>query len=108
MNRILLVEDEKNFAHVLKDYLGMNGFDVELCANGEAGIASFKTGKFDLCLVDVMMPKKDGFSLTAEIKAANPAMPVIFLTARSMREDMIRGYKTGGDDYIVKPFDSEL
>jgi len=108
MNKILLVEDEKNFASVLKEYLKMNGFEVELCPNGEEGIQAFKPGKFDLCIVDIMMPKKDGFTLSAEIKALDKHVPLIFLTARSMREDMIKGYKAGADDYIVKPFDSEV
>lgn len=108
MYKILLVEDEKNFASVLKDYLKMNGFAVELCENGEEGIQHFKKEKFDLCIIDVMMPKKDGFTLSAEIKAQDKNTPVLFLTARSMREDMIRAYQLGADDYIIKPFDSEI
>jgi DNA-binding response OmpR family regulator len=108
MYKILLVEDEKNFAQVLKDYLTMNGFEVTLCENGERGIEAFRVGSFDLCILDIMMPKKDGFTLSGEIKALNKSVPLIFLTARTLREDMIRGYKTGADDYIVKPFDSEL
>jgi len=108
MNKILLVEDERNFAQVLKDYLRMNDFEVTLCENGELGIDAFKTGEYDLCILDVMMPKKDGFTLITEIRALNRNVPVIFLTARNMREDMLRGYRTGADDYIVKPFDSEL
>ncbi|PBQ31919.1 DNA-binding response regulator [Sphingobacteriaceae bacterium] len=108
MYSILLVEDEKNFASVLKDYLKMNGFVVELCMNGEDGLEAFRNGKFDLCIIDIMMPKKDGFTLTSEIKQVDKTIPVIFLTARSMREDMIKGYKLGADDYIVKPFDSEV
>jgi two-component system, OmpR family, response regulator len=108
MYKLLLVEDEKNFAQVLRDYLRMNDFEVTLCANGEEGAAAFSAGKFDLCVLDIMMPKKDGFTLAAEIKSSDPSMPVIFLTARGMREDMIKGYRTGADDYIVKPFDSEL
>ncbi len=86
----------------------MNAFDVTLCENGEEGIRVFKAGKFDLCIVDIMMPKKDGFTLSTEIKAVQKNIPIIFLTARSMREDMVKGYKLGADDYIVKPFDSEL
>ena len=108
MHKILLVEDEKNFASVLKEYLKMNGFEVELCANGEEGIQSFKPGVFDLCIIDIMMPKKDGFTLSAEIKALDKSVPFIFLTARSMREDMIKGYQLGADDYVIKPFDSEV
>ncbi|MES2678385.1 MAG: response regulator transcription factor [Bacteroidota bacterium] len=108
MYRILLVEDEKNFGSVLKEYLKMNAFEVTLCENGEEGIKTFTAGKFDLCIIDIMMPKKDGFTLSAEIKAIQKDIPIIFLTARSMREDMVKGYKLGADDYIIKPFDSEL
>jgi len=108
MTRVLLVEDEKNFALVLRDYLRMNGYEVVHSENGEQGIEEFRKEKFDLCIVDIMMPKKDGFTLTKEIKALNDQVPLIFLTARSMREDMVKGYKLGADDYIVKPFDSEL
>ncbi len=106
--KILLVEDEKNFGMVLRDYLSMNGFEVTLCENGELGLENFKTNKFDLCIVDVMMPKKDGFTLASEIKELNKNVPFIFLTARGMRDDMIKGYKLGADDYITKPFDSEV
>jgi two-component system, OmpR family, response regulator len=106
--KILLVEDEKNFGMLLKDYLSMNGFSVELCEDGERGIESFRQNKFDLCIIDIMMPKKDGFTLGAEIRSLHKTIPMIFLTARSMREDVIRGYKLGADDYITKPFDSEV
>jgi two-component system OmpR family response regulator len=108
MHKILLVEDEKNFASVLKEYLKMNGFAVQLCENGEEGIKAFKEEKFDLCIIDIMMPKKDGFTLSKEIKIIDKAIPLMFLTARSMREDIIKGYKLGADDYIIKPFDSEV
>lgn len=108
MHTILLVEDEKNFGSVLKEYLRMNGYGVELCANGEEGLQAFIARRFDLCIIDIMMPKKDGFTLSSEIKAIDAAVPLIFLTARSLREDMIRGYRQGADDYIIKPFDSEL
>lgn len=108
MYKVLLVEDEKNFASVLKEYLKMNGFDVQLRENGEEGLEAFKKEKFDLCIIDIMMPKKDGFTLSAELKAINKNVPIIFLTARSMREDIIKGYKLGADDYIIKPFDSEV
>ena len=106
--KILLVEDEKNFAAVLKDYLQMNDFDVTLAEDGELGIDAFRKEKFDLCIADVMMPKKDGFSLVTEIKLLNKDVPVIFLTAKSMRDDVLRGYKLGADDYILKPFDTEV
>jgi two-component system OmpR family response regulator len=106
--KILLVEDEKNFGLLLKDYLTMNDFLVTHCEDGEQGLRSFKENTFDLCILDVMMPKKDGFTLSAEIKAINKNIPLIFLTARSMRGDVIKGYTIGADDYIIKPFDSEV
>jgi two-component system OmpR family response regulator len=108
VTKVLLVEDEKNFGMVLRDYLNMNGYEVTLCENGELGLEAFKSDKFDLCVVDVMMPKKDGFTLASEIKVLNKNIPFVFLTARGMREDMIKGYKLGADDYITKPFDSEV
>ncbi len=107
-SKILLVEDEKNFGSVLKDYLNMNGFVVEWREDGEQGLLAFKDDTFDLCIIDVMMPKKDGFSLSEEIKSLNKNTPLLFLTARSMREDIIKGYKLGAADYITKPFDSEV
>lgn len=106
--KVLLVEDEKNFGTLLRDYLGMNGFAVTLCENGEEGSKAFASGNFDVCVLDVMMPKKDGFSLAGEIRSQNKQVPLLFLTARSMREDMIKGYNLGADDYITKPFDSEV
>lgn len=108
MLNVLLVEDETNFASVLKDYLQMNGYRVCLCMNGEEGWLAFQSQEFDLCIVDVMMPKKDGFTLANDIKTLKPDVPLIFLTARAMRNDMVKGYRLGADDYIVKPFDSEL
>src|SRR5436190_10432325 len=86
----------------------MNGNDVMLCENGESGLTAFQSGSFDLCILDIMMPKKDGFTLISEIRTMNKEVPVIFLTARNMREDMLKGYRNGADDYIIKPFDSEL
>lgn len=106
--KILLVEDEKNFGLLLRDYLSMNNFLVTHCEDGEQGLRSFKENAFDLCIVDVMMPKKDGFTLSTEIKAINKNIPLIFLTARHLRDDIIKGYTIGADDYIVKPFDSEV
>ncbi|MEL7533822.1 MAG: response regulator transcription factor [Bacteroidota bacterium] len=107
MANILLVEDEINFGMVLRDYLMMKDFDVTLIRDGEAGLQTFKSEKFDLCILDVMMPKMDGFSLAKAIREINDAVPIIFLTARSMKEDVLQGFKLGGDDYITKPFDSE-
>ena len=89
MHRILLVEDERNFAHVMRDYLSMNGFDVEVGFNGEEGLRLFGEGRYDLCLLDVMMPKKDGFSLAADIRMRDRHVPLLFLTSRSLREDVL-------------------
>ena len=106
--RILLVEDDPNFGTVLKDYLVMSGFDVTLAKNGMEGFELFKKEIFDMCILDVMMPYKDGVTLAREIREKNEKIPIIFLTARTMREDVIKGYKSGGDDYLNKPFDSEI
>jgi two-component system, OmpR family, response regulator len=105
--KLLLVEDDKNFGDVLKSYLEMNDYDVVLAENGEIGFELFKKGKFDLCIFDVMMPKKDGFSLAKDVRAINQQIPIIFLTARGMKEDVVEGLKIGADDYIKKPFNSE-
>ena len=107
MARILLVEDEANFGAVLRDYLQMNDYDVTLVRDGEAGFNAFKSEGFDLCILDVMMPKKDGFALGNEIREINSDIPIIFLTARTMKEDVHKGFEIGADDYITKPFDSE-
>jgi DNA-binding response OmpR family regulator len=106
--QILLVEDDPNFGSVLKDYLELNGFKVTLCRDGVQGWSTYRGKAFDLCICDVMMPLKDGFTLAAEIKAYNPEQHLIFLTAKMLKQDMLEGYKTGADDYITKPFDSEL
>jgi two-component system OmpR family response regulator len=105
---ILLVEDEKNFGLVMRDYLQMNGYTVTWMEDGLLGFSAFQNKKHDLCIIDVMMPKMDGFTLTEEIRKENKIIPIVFLTARSMREDMLKGYRAGADDYIVKPFDTEV
>lgn len=105
---ILLVEDDTNLGNVLKDYLEMEDFEVNLCRDGEEGIKIFKTYSFDICLLDVMMPKKDGFTLAKEIRQQNTDIPIIFLTAKAMKEDKVEGFDLGADDYITKPFDEEL
>lgn len=105
---ILLVEDERNFGAILKDYLSLNGFQVRLCENGEIGWSVFKEEVFDICIIDVMMPKKDGFTLATEIKTLKPSTPIVFLTAKTLRDDVIKGYSVGADDYVTKPFDSEV
>lgn len=105
---ILLVEDEKNFGVVMRDYLRMNDYEVDLAEDGLKGLSLFEKRKYDLCIADVMMPLMDGFTMISEIRKTNKQIPVLFLTARSMKEDVLKGYKTGADDYIVKPFDSDL
>lgn len=106
--KILLVEDEKNFGIVMRDYLQLNQFEVVLCENGLIGLSKFETNTFDLCIIDVMMPQMDGFTLVESIRKQNKSIPIIFLTARSMREDQLKGYQVGADDYVVKPFDTEI
>lgn len=107
-NRILLVEDDPNFGTVLKDYLSLNDYKVTLAKDGLEGLIMFKNDDFDLCILDVMMPRKDGFSLAKDIRATNSEVPIIFLTARTMKEDVLKGYQSGADDYLNKPFDSEV
>lgn len=107
-SKILLVEDDPSFGGLMRDFLRMNDLDVELCTDGEMGRETFYRERFDLCILDVMMPKMDGFTLAAEIKKMNKDIPVIFLTAKTLREDMMKGYQIGADDYITKPFDSEI
>ncbi len=104
---ILLVEDDQNFGDVLKSYLEMNDFEITLRTDGEKGKIAFDNGEFDLCIFDVMMPKKDGFTLAKEIRETDKRTPIIFLTAKTMNEDIVRGLKLGADDYITKPFNSE-
>jgi len=105
---ILLVEDEENFGSVLKNYLELSDYIVTLCTDGNKGLTSFKNNIYDLCIVDVMMPERDGFSLATEIKKINPSIPLIFLTAKKLKEDVLKGYQIGADDYITKPFDTEV
>lgn len=107
-NRILLVEDDQSFGAVLKDYLTINNFEVTLATDGEQGLKEFTEKDFDICIFDVMMPKKDGFTLAEDVKKIDKNTPIIFLTARNMREDILKGYQLGADDYITKPFDTEL
>ena len=106
--RILLVEDDPNFGIILRDFLKMNDYDVVLAKNGMEGFEKFKKYDFHLCILDVMMPYKDGFTLAGEIKEVNQDIPLIFLTAKSMKEDVLKGYKIGADDYLKKPFDSDV
>jgi DNA-binding response OmpR family regulator len=107
-NKILLVEDDPNFGTVLKDYLSLNDYNVTLAKDGLEGLIMFKNDEFDLCILDVMMPRKDGFSLAKDIRSFNSEVPIIFLTAKTMKEDVLKGYQAGADDYLNKPFDSEV
>ncbi len=106
--KILLVEDDPNFGTVLKDYLSMNNYLVTHAKNGMEGFEKFKKDDYDLCILDVMMPYKDGFTLAKEIREKNKEVPIIFLTAKALKEDVLKGYKVGADDYLNKPFDSEV
>jgi len=106
--KILLVEDDPNFGTILKDYLTINNYDVTHAKNGMEGFEKFKRNDYDLCILDVMMPYKDGFTLAKEIKEKNKDVPIIFLTAKSLKEDVLKGYQVGADDYLNKPFDSEV
>ncbi len=106
--KILLVEDDQNFGAVLKEYLMLNDFEVTLAKNGMEGFEKYKKDNFDLCILDVMMPYKDGYTLAKEIREKNKEIPLIFLTAKSMKEDVLKGYKVGADDYLNKPFDSDV
>jgi DNA-binding response OmpR family regulator len=105
--KILLAEDDLNLGMLLVDFLEGEGFEVKLCKDGEVALKMFQANEYDLCLLDVMMPKKDGFSIAKEIRGKNKNIPIIFITARSLKEDKLKGYDLGGDDYITKPFDEE-
>ena len=105
--KILLCEDDENLGMLLREYLQAKGYATELCADGEAGYKAFLKTKFDICVLDVMMPKKDGFTLAKEIRNSNQDIPIIFLTAKTLKEDILEGFKIGADDYITKPFSME-
>lgn len=107
-HKILLCEDDTNLGMVLKNYLELNEYDVTLERDGRLGLAAFQREKFDICLLDVMMPNMDGFTLAEEIRDVDPDIPLFFLSAKTMKDDIIQGYKLGADDYITKPFDSEV
>ena len=106
-SNILLVEDDMNFGDVLRSYLEMHDYEVTLAKDGEAGLDAFNKGKYDLCIFDVMMPKKDGFSLAKDVREKDKETPIIFLTAKTLKDDVLKGFKIGADDYITKPFNSE-
>ena len=104
---ILLVEDDPNMGFLVKDYLEMAGYQIVLHTNGEAALAAFCKENFHLCVLDVMLPQKDGFTLATDIRRLNTEVPILFLTAKDRKEDRIRGFKVGGDDYLTKPFSIE-
>ena len=106
--RVLLCEDDTNLGMVLKNYLELNDYEVVLERDGRLGFAAFQREKFDICLLDVMMPNVDGFTLAEDIRDIDPDVPLFFLSAKTMKEDIINGYKLGADDYITKPFDSDV
>jgi len=105
---ILLVEDDINFGNLLRDTLTFNDYEVTLERDGVQGLRAFKQGNFDLCIFDIMMPKKDGLTLATEVKEIDNGQPLIFLTAKGQKEDIIAGYSAGADDYLVKPFDTDV
>ena len=107
MNKILLAEDDLDFGYILKKYLEMNDFKVFHKTNGVEALDFFENNKVDICILDVMMPKMDGFELSKKIKKQNPFMPLLFLTAKRMKEDIVTGLKIGADDYVTKPFEVE-
>ncbi len=105
--KVLLCEDDENLGMLLREYLQAKGYSTVLSTDGEAGYKEFMKEKFDICVLDVMMPKKDGFALAQDIRQANPEVPIIFLTAKTLKEDILEGFKIGADDYITKPFSME-
>jgi len=105
--KILLVEDDENLGSLLREYLNAKGFSADLKVNGEEGYKAFMKSSYDICILDIMMPVKDGFTLAKEIRTVNSEIPILFLTAKSMKEDVFEGFKLGADDYITKPFSME-
>lgn len=105
--KILLVEDDRNFGDVLRSYLEMHGYEVDLASDGIEGYEKYRRGQYDLCILDVMMPRKDGFTLARDIRSNNNEVPIIFLTAKTLKEDILEGFRIGADDYVTKPFNSE-
>jgi DNA-binding response OmpR family regulator len=106
-NNILIVEDDINLGFLLMEYLESEGFQVKLCKDGLSGLSNFRKGAYDLCILDIMMPEMDGFTLASRIRQQNEKIPFLFLTARSRKEDKLKGYDLGAEDFITKPFDEE-
>ncbi|MEQ9426267.1 MAG: response regulator transcription factor [Cyclobacteriaceae bacterium] len=105
--KLLIVEDDPNLGDILREYLELKGYNTTLCADGEEGSKAFQQDVYDLCILDIMMPKKDGFTLAREIRVSDKNVPIVFLTAKSMKEDTIEGFRIGADDYLTKPFSME-
>ncbi|PKP02546.1 MAG: DNA-binding response regulator [Bacteroidetes bacterium HGW-Bacteroidetes-6] len=105
--RILLVEDDRTLSTLIRDILEINKYEVVLCANGEEGLATFKAQKFDIMLVDIMMPKMDGITMIKEIRRYDQRVPIIIITAKDMKDDKVEGFRAGADDYVVKPFSTD-
>ncbi len=105
--RLLLAEDDRNLGNILKNYLEAKGYSTTLCVNGQEAIEAFSRKEFDFCILDIMMPVKDGFTVATEIRAVNKKIPILFLTAKTHQEDKLKGFEIGADDYITKPFSME-
>ena len=106
--KVFMVEDDQNFGTVMKSYLEINGFDVTWVKDGNNALKTFVSGHFDICILDVMLPNVDGFTIGREIKTKEEEIPLIFLTAKTLKEDILQGFGIGADDYVTKPFDSEI
>ncbi|NPA36154.1 MAG: response regulator transcription factor, partial [Chlorobi bacterium] len=107
-NRVFMVEDDMNFGTVLKSYMEINGFEVTWVMDGRDAFKRFREGEFDICILDVMLPHIDGFTIARDIREVDKSIPLIFLTAKTLKEDIMQGFNIGADDYITKPFDSEI
>lgn len=106
--KIFLVEDDLSFGSVLKSYLELNDYQVDWVDDGKYAVEHFRKGSFDICILDVMLPHVDGFTIAGEIRKINTSVPIVFLTAKKLKEDVLKGYGSGGDDYITKPFDTDI
>jgi DNA-binding response OmpR family regulator len=106
--KIFLVEDDLSFGSVLKSYLELNDYSVDWVDDGKYAVEHFRKGAFDICILDIMLPHVDGFTIASEIRKINNVIPIVFLTAKKLKEDVLKGYGAGGDDYVTKPFDTEI
>ena len=107
-DRIFLVEDDLSFGSVLKSYLEINDYAVDWIDDGKYAVEHFRKGIFDICILDIMLPHVDGFTIASEIRKINTVVPIVFLTAKKLKDDVLKGYGVGGDDYVTKPFDTEI